>query len=71
MQKSRKDYCKDSKTLKKFAPLMDRCSELSWLMINQTPPICLDETVRRTGDDFVTNAHRFYGYSRTELDLTV
>ncbi|KAH3834143.1 hypothetical protein DPMN_107462 [Dreissena polymorpha] len=71
MQKSRKDYCKDNKTFKKLTPFMDRCSELSWFMINQTPPICLDETLRQTGDDFDRDAYRFYKHHGTKLDYIV
>ncbi|XP_052280087.1 uncharacterized protein LOC127877844 isoform X1 [Dreissena polymorpha] len=71
MQKSRKDYCKDIKTFKKLSPFMDRCTELSWFMINQTPPICLDETIRQPGDDFDRDAYRFYKHHGTKLDYIV
>ncbi|WAR09198.1 hypothetical protein MAR_019156 [Mya arenaria] len=70
IQRSKKEYGKD-KTMKKLTPYMDRCSELCWYMVNQNPPVCLDETVRQSGDEFERESYRFYSHSGTTLDYII
>ncbi|XP_052808187.1 uncharacterized protein LOC128237042 isoform X2 [Mya arenaria] len=70
IQRSRKEYGKD-KTMKKLTSYMDRCSELCWYMVNQNPPVCLDETVRQSGDEFERESYRFYSHSGSKLDYII
>lgn len=57
--------------VKKLDFYIDKCVELCWLMINQSPALCLDDSKVTTGDTFDRDAFRFYTKTGTKLDYIV
>ena len=50
---------------------MDKCTDLCWLMVNQSPRVCLDEQLYLPGDKFDRVAYRSFKQSGKTIECVV
>lgn len=70
MKSKQKPYY-DDKWLLKLDFYMDKCVELSWFMVNQSPALCLDDTTVSKGDIVDRDAFRLYKHRGSKVDYLV
>lgn len=70
MKSTRRQFYEE-KMMRKLDFYMDKCVELCWLMVNQTPALCLDDSEPTKGEQFDRDAYRFYTLTGTKVDYVV
>ena len=62
----------DSKYAKKIFPFIDKCLELCWFMVLQSPPLHIDDDRHsKSGDEFDRDLFNFYKTTGSKIDYVI